>query len=155
MPHNSKNRQFNQSTNGAQRTAHIKWAAHLCVCISVWRCFRVYTGGSPLSINNIVNFSYSLPVEKTRKKSPMEVLVILFGLLFALGIAIAAAALASRKNRNPVNWFFVSCFWGIIGLIVLACSEKLNKEEYESDTLVTVMWLILLIPFSLLIILSL
>ena len=84
----------------------------------------------------------------------MEVLVILFGLLFALGIAIAAA-LASRKNRNPVNWFFVSCFWGIIGLIVLACSEKLNKEEYESDTLVTVMWLILLIPFSLLIILSL
>ena len=82
----------------------------------------------------------------------MEVLVILFGLLFALGIAIAAAALASRKNRNPVNW---SCFWGIIGLIVLACSEKLNKEEYESDTLVTVMWLILLIPFSLLIILSL
>ena len=61
----------------------------------------------------------------------MEVLVILFGLLFALGIAIAAAALASRKNRNPVNWFFVSCFWGIIGLIVLACSEKLNKEEYE------------------------
>ena len=125
MPHNSKNRQFNQSTNGAQRTAHIKWAAHLCVCTSVWRCFRVYTGGSPLSINNIVNFSYSLPVEKT------------------------------RKNRNPVNWFFVSCFWGIIGLIVLACSEKLNKEEYESDTLVTVMWLILLIPFSLLIILSL
>jgi len=79
----------------------------------------------------------------------MEVLVILIGLLFALGIAIAAAALAS------VNWFFVSCFWGIIGLIVLACSEKLNKEEYESDTLVTVMWLILLIPFSLLIILSL
>ena len=61
----------------------------------------------------------------------MEVLVILIGLLFALGIAIAAAALASRKNRNPVNWFFVSCFWGIIGLIVLACSEKLNKEEYE------------------------
>ena len=85
----------------------------------------------------------------------MEVLVILFGLLFALGIAIAAAALASRKNRNPVNWFCVSWFWGIIGLIVLACSEKLNKEEYESDTLVTVMWLILLIPFSLLIILSL
>ena len=85
----------------------------------------------------------------------MEVLVILIGLLFALGIAVAAAALASRKNRNPVNWFFVSCFWGIIGLIVLACSEKLNKEEYESDTLVTVMWLILLIPFSLLIILSL
>lgn len=127
----------------------------ICAYIRVFGdTLRVYTDGSPLSINNIVNSPTDCPWGN-RKKSPMEVLVILFGLLFALGIAIAAAALASRKNRNPVNWFFVSCFWGIIGLIVLACSEKLNKEEYESDTLVTVMWLILLIPFSLLIILSL
>ena len=127
----------------------------ICAYIRVFGdTLRVYTDGSPLSINNIVNSPTVCPWG-IPKKSPMEVLGILFGLLFALGIAIATAALASRKNRNPVNWFFLSCFWGIIGLIVLACSEKLNKEEHESDTLVTVLWLILLIPFSLLIILSL
>lgn len=41
----SINRQF-KKYNEAQRTAHIKWVALLCVCTSVWRCFRVCTVGA-------------------------------------------------------------------------------------------------------------
>lgn len=76
----------------------------------------------------------------------MELIVGFFCILFALGISIATAVLASRKGRNSVNWFFLSIFWGIIGLIVLACSKHLDKEKGESDTLVKVLWFIVLIP---------
>ncbi|WP_235016715.1 hypothetical protein [Bacteroides faecalis] len=48
----------------------------------------------------------------------MELIVGFFCILFALGISIATI-LASRKGRNSVNWFFLSLFWGIVGLIVL------------------------------------
>jgi hypothetical protein len=76
----------------------------------------------------------------------MELIVGFFCILFALGISIATAVLASRKGRNSVNWFFLSLFWGIIGLIVLACSKHLEREKGESDTLVKVLWTIVLIP---------
>lgn len=76
----------------------------------------------------------------------MEVIVGFFCLLCGIGISIATAVLASRKGRNSVNWFFLSVFWGIIGLIVLACSRRLDKELEESDTLAKVLWLIVLIP---------
>ena len=65
----------------------------------------------------------------------MELIVSFFCILFALGISIATAVLASRKGRNSVNWFFLSLFWGIVGLIVLACSKHLEREKGESDTL--------------------
>jgi hypothetical protein len=79
----------------------------------------------------------------------MELLVGFFCILFALGISIATAVLASRKGRNSVNWFFLSLFWGIVGLIVLACSKHVEREKGESDTLVKVLWSIMLIPFVL------
>lgn len=79
----------------------------------------------------------------------MELIVGFFCILFALGISIATAVLASRKGRNSVNWFFLSLFWGIVGLIVLACSKHLEREKGESDTLVKVLWSIVLIPFVL------
>ncbi|MFS3007791.1 hypothetical protein AAH021_10970 [Bacteroides thetaiotaomicron] len=79
----------------------------------------------------------------------MELIVGFFCILFALGISIATAVLASRKGRNSVNWFFLSLFWGIVGLIVLACSKHLEREKRESDTLVKVLWSIVLIPLVL------
>lgn len=69
----------------------------------------------------------------------MELIVGFFCILFALGISIATAVLASRKGRNSVNWFLLSLFWGIVGLIVLACSKQLEREKGESDTLVKVL----------------
>lgn len=85
-------------------------------------------------------------LENSLKFAIMELIVGFFCILFALGISIATAVLASRKGRNSVNWFFLSIFWGIIGLIVLACSKHLDKEKGESDTLVKVLWFIVLIP---------
>ena len=74
-------------------------------------------------------------VENSLKFATMELIVDFFCILFALGISIATAVLASRKGRNSVNWFFLSLFWGIVGLIVLACSKHLEREKGESDTL--------------------
>lgn len=79
----------------------------------------------------------------------MELIVGFFCILFALGIPIATAVLASRKGRNSVNWFLLSLFWGIVGLIVLACSKQLEREKGERDTLVKVLWSIVLIPLVL------
>lgn len=81
------------------------------------------------------------------KNAIMEIITVFFCFLFALGISIATTVLAPRKGRNSVNWFFLSLFWGIIGLIVLACSKSLDKEIEESDTLAKVLWFIVLIPF--------
>ena len=88
-------------------------------------------------------------VENSLKFATMELIVGFFCILFALGISIATAVLASRKGRNTVNWFFLSLFWGIVGLIVLACSKHLEREKGESDTLVKVLWTIVLIPLVL------
>ncbi len=88
-------------------------------------------------------------VENSLKFATMELIVGFFCILFALGISIATAVLASRKGRNSVNWFFLSLFWGIVGLIVLACSKQLEREKGESDTLVKVLWTIVLIPLVL------
>lgn len=88
-------------------------------------------------------------VENSLKFATMELIVGFFCILFALGISIATTVLASRKGRNSVNWFFLSLFWGIVGLIVLACSKHLEREKGESDTLVKVLWSIVLIPLVL------
>ena len=76
----------------------------------------------------------------------MELIVGFFCIMFALGFSIATVVLASRKGRNPVNWFFLSIFWGLVGLIILACSKHVDKEKGEKDTLVKVLWVITLIP---------
>lgn len=88
-------------------------------------------------------------VENSLKIAIMELIVGFFCILFALSIPIATAVLASRKGRNSVNWFLLSLFWGIVGLIVLACSKQLEREKGERDTLVKVLWSIVLIPLVL------
>lgn len=89
-------------------------------------------------------------VENSLKFAIMELFVGLFCILCGLGISIATSVLASRKGRNSVNWFFLSIFWGIVGLIILACSKHLEREKGERDTLVKVLWTIVLIPLLLL-----
>jgi uncharacterized membrane protein len=77
----------------------------------------------------------------------MELLICLF---FGIGFTIATTVLASAKNRNVVNWFLLSLFWGVVGLIILICSKKL--EDDESDTLSKVLWFITFIPILLIVI---
>ncbi len=77
-----------------------------------------------------------------------------FGAFFGVGnllFATISAILAGRRGRNACNWFFLTVFYGIFGLIFLACSKTLNQGEIvESDTLSKVMWaaLFLFICFS-------
>ena len=69
--------------------------------------------------------------------------------------AIFSAILAKRRGRNSWNWFFLTCFYGIFGLLFLACSKTINKGEYkESDTLSKVLWAVFLIPTTIVITLS-
>ena len=70
----------------------------------------------------------------------------MFFLILAIGFTIATTVLASRKGRNPVNWFFLSLFWGVVGLIILACAKDLDQAKGERDTLSKVLLLIVIIP---------
>ena len=66
--------------------------------------------------------------------------------------AIFSAILAKRRGRNPWNWFFLTCFYGIFGLLFLACSKTINQGEYrESDTLAKVLWWVFLIPTTIIV----
>lgn len=67
-------------------------------------------------------------------------------LVFKIAIIIATVMLAKRKGRNGLNWFFLSLFWGVLGLIILACADKINREEGDRDTLAKVLWIIVVIP---------
>lgn len=69
--------------------------------------------------------------------------------------AIFSAILAKRRGRNAWNWFFLTCFYGIFGLLFLACSRTINQGEYrESDTLSKVLWLVFLIPTTVIVTLT-
>ena len=69
--------------------------------------------------------------------------------------AIFSAILAKRRGRNAWNWFFLTCFYGIFGLLFLACSKTINQGEYrESDTLAKVLWWVFLIPTTIIVTLS-
>lgn len=67
--------------------------------------------------------------------------------VFNLLWAILSAVLATRRGRNAWNWFFLSCFYGILGFLLLVCSRTINQGEYkESDTMSKVLWTIFFIP---------
>ena len=74
-------------------------------------------------------------------------LVWLLFAVFNLLWAILSAVLATRRGRNAWNWFFLSCFYGIFGFLLLVCSRTINQGEYkESDTMSKVLWTIFFIP---------
>ena len=82
-------------------------------------------------------------------------LVWLMFAFFNLLWAILSAVLATRRGRNPWNWFFLTLFYGIFGLLFLACSKTINQGEYrESDTLAKVLWWVFIIPTTVIITLS-
>lgn len=73
-------------------------------------------------------------------------LVWLLFAVFNLLWAILSAVLATRRGRNAWNWFFLTCFYGIFGLLILACSKTLNTQgAKESDSLAKILWLIVAI----------
>ena len=77
-------------------------------------------------------------------------LVWLLFAVFNLLWAILSAVLATRRGRNAWNWFFLTCFYGIFGLLFLACSRTINQGEYkESDTLSKILWTMFFIPIIL------
>jgi len=81
----------------------------------------------------------------------MMFVLILGGLsFFNLIFACAAAILANRKGRSGVNWFFLTLFWGIFGIVFLGCSKEIDKTEYETDTLSKVLWGIVVTPIIIL-----
>ena len=55
-------------------------------------------------------------------------LVWLLFAVFNLLWAILSAVLATRRGRNAWNWFFLTCFYGIFGLLFLACSKTINHR---------------------------
>ena len=74
---------------------------------------------------------------------------------FNLLWAILSAVLATRRGRNALNWFFLSCFYGILGFLLLVCSRTINQGEYkESDTMSKVLWTIFFIPIIIVIMYS-
>lgn len=74
-------------------------------------------------------------------------LIYLLFAVFNLLWAILSAVLATRRGRNPWNWFFLTCFYGIFGLLFLACSKTINQGEYrESDTLAKALWSLVILP---------
>ena len=74
-------------------------------------------------------------------------LVWLLFAVFNLLWAILSAVLATRRGRNAWKWFFLSCFYGILGFLLLVCSRTINQGEYkESDTMSKVLWTIFFIP---------
>lgn len=82
---------------------------------------------------------------------------LIWGVFAAFNIlwAVFSAILAKRRGRNAWNWFFLTCFWGIFGLLFLACSRTINQGEYkESDTLSKVLWTVFLIPTTIIVTLS-
>ena len=73
-----------KSTNEAQWATYIKWAVHLCVCTSVWRCFRVCTGGSPtFFIYNV--FSHWLSEKNSKNFAIMKKYFVLSVFIMLIG----------------------------------------------------------------------
>lgn len=61
--------------------------------------------------------------------------------------SVASALLAkSWRGRNAWNWFFLSCFYGPVATLFLACSKVLDREHLETDTLAQTLWACLIIP---------
>ena len=56
-------------------------------------------------------------------------------LLIMLIFGLIAAAIASRKGRSVVGWFFGGFFLGVIGIVIVACLRNLKEEKaYREQT---------------------
>ncbi len=73
------------------------------------------------------------------------------GFLLVVSVSIGTSLLASRKGRNPVDWFFLSLFWSIGALLVIACSRRINSKAGETDSLAKLLWIIVIVPLVVLV----
>ena len=77
---------------------------------------------------------------------------VIFALLVAVNIqwAILSAILTTRRGRNAWNWFFLTFFYGLFGLLALACSKTINQGgKREGDNLSKVLWAAVIVPIIL------
>lgn len=67
-------------------------------------------------------------------------------------LSILSAILAKRRGRSAISWFFLTIFYGLFGVLFLACSKTLNQgENRESDTLAKVLWALVVIPLAIIV----
>lgn len=71
-------------------------------------------------------------------------LAIILFVVFNMFWGIASAVFSEKRGRNAWNWFFLSCIYGWYGLVLLACSKTISKEE--SDTLAKALWAVAIVP---------
>lgn len=71
-------------------------------------------------------------------------LAIILFVVFNMFWGIASAVFSEKRGRNAWNWFFLSCIYGWYGLVLLACSKTISKEE--SDTLAKALWTVAIVP---------
>ena len=78
---------------------------------------------------------------------------VLIGLILPIFLAIAGYSMAKKRNRRGWLWFINCLLTGLIGIIVLACSNSLEYDEEldytEEETLGWVMLFISLFWFGL------
>ena len=55
--------------------------------------------------------------------------VIVIQLIVLVVCGAIAAAIASSKGRSGVGWFFCGFFFGLIGIIIIACLSNLNEDR--------------------------
>lgn len=99
-----------------------------------------------------MNHLSSAVVRELVKFAKMEVTEFIVSIIKLVGICVAlnllwaifSAILSKRRGRNAWNWFFLTCIYGLLGLLFLACSKTLNEKE--RDTLAKVLWWVVAIP---------
>jgi len=57
--------------------------------------------------------------------------MLLVSVIYRLICAACAAAIASRKGRSTVGWFFGGFFLGVVGIIIVAVIS--NRKELETE----------------------
>jgi len=58
-----------------------------------------------------------------------SVTILLVQVFLWIGFGIACAAIASKRGRNPLAWFFIGLFAGCIGLILVLVLENPKEKE--------------------------
>ena len=64
-------------------------------------------------------------------------------LISALTLPIIAAIIAHKKNRSGVSWFFLTLLIGIVAIIILACTDTLDRESGEKDQVARILWIVI------------
>jgi hypothetical protein len=62
----------------------------------------------------------------------MSDIELIITLVILVGCGVATAVIAGNKGREPVMWFFVGFFFGILGVILISVSsDEKRKRQYR------------------------